>query len=160
MSEWQMASWCVGLHPLVCSLIAESHLLHEIIRFVWTTTMDMTKKPKEEEKWSLKKENVQRFHSCHKTDTVLPSICVRDRVRLPSFYLVEEGGEDPPGLPQLITGTERGAVQSQNIQHKNKIPRQWSRTVNGTTNLRTKCIWFPQKTSSISLSYASGSFTC
>lgn len=34
----------VGLHPLVCSLIAKSHSLQEIVCFSWTTTVDITDK--------------------------------------------------------------------------------------------------------------------
>lgn len=37
-------SCCVGLHPLVCSLIAESHPLHKVIRLVWTATEDARRK--------------------------------------------------------------------------------------------------------------------
>ena len=40
------ASGCLGLHPLVCSLIVESHPFHKIVCFVWTTAMDTTKPKK------------------------------------------------------------------------------------------------------------------
>lgn len=42
---------------------------------------------------------------------MLPSIYVRKGVCLLCLYLVEEGGEDPPGLSQLVAGTERAAFQ-------------------------------------------------
>lgn len=57
------------------------------------------------------KENLLHFLIfCLIEQMVLPSISVRDGVCLLRLYLVEQGGEDPPGLLQLVTGTERGAV--------------------------------------------------
>lgn len=115
----------MGLHPLVCSLIAESHPLHEIVRLVWTATTDTTKKRRAGSKMKREKENILHFLIlCLIEQIVLPSICVRDGVCLLRLHLVEQGGEDPPGLLQLVAGTERGAVQVKKQHIKNNIHRQ------------------------------------
>lgn len=49
-----------------------------------------------------------------------PAVCVRDGPNLLCLYLVEQGGEDPPGLTQLITGpqTEGGERLEKKTQIK------------------------------------------
>lgn len=51
---------------------------------------------------------------------MLPSIDIRNGVHLLCLYLVEEGGKDPPGLLQFITGSERAAFQVNNEHIKTK----------------------------------------
>lgn len=122
---WQETSCCVGLHPLVCSLIAEPHPLHEVIGCVRTPTEDTTeKKPRDTE---LKKGQHAFFPtlSLSSNSNMLPSIYVRNGVLLLCLYLVQEGGEDPPGLSQLIAGTgRRGIFSSKNLT--------WNRTCGST----------------------------
>lgn len=84
---------------------------------------------------------------------MLPSIYVRNGVLLLCLYLVQEGGEDPPGLSEFIAGTGRRNILVPKSRHgiRNMV-RLENISVHVTTNLRTKCIWFPQKTSRMSLS--------
>lgn len=105
----------MGLHPLVCSLIAEPHPLHEVIGCVRTPTEDTTEKKRRDTE--LKKGQHAFFPtlSLSSNSNMLPSIYVRNGVLLLCLYLVQEGGEDPPGLSQLIAGTgRRGIFSSKN----------------------------------------------
>lgn len=98
-------------------------------------------------------------HACFPTlalssnSNMLPSIYVRNGVLLLCLYLVQERGEDPPGLSQFIAGTGRRSILVPKIRHRTKNMVELENvSAHVTTNLRTKCIWFPQKTSRISLS--------
>lgn len=143
----------MGLHPLVCSLIAESHPLHEVVGCVRTPTEDTTEKKRRDTE--LKKGQHAFFPTLalSSNSNTLPSIYVRNGVLLLCLYLVQEGGEDPPGLTQFIAGTGRRSISVPKIGYgiRNMVQLE-NVSVHITTNLRTKCIWFPQKTSRISLS--------
>lgn len=149
---WQETSCCLGLHPLVCSLIAESHPLHELVGCVRTPTEDTTEKKRRATE--MKKANMLFFPLLLSSNSnMLPSIYVRNRVLLLCLYLVQEGGENPPGLSQFIAGNGRRSISVPKIGHgiRNMVQLE-NVSVHITTNLRTKCIWFPQKTSRMSLS--------
>lgn len=86
-------------------------------------------------KWQMKKKK-DHFEGYHThcvylclIKMTLPSICVRNGMVLLSFYLVKEGGEYPPGLPQLITATETGGAQVKHTLKQNaktiKYDKRW-----------------------------------
>lgn len=99
------SSQFVGLHPLVCSLIAESHPLHKIVRLVWSPAVDTVREE------VTKNDHAHDVFFMSSSGEILPSVNVRDGVFLLCLYLVEKGSEDSPGFLKLITGIERGAAQ-------------------------------------------------
>lgn len=83
---WQRASCCVGLHPLVCSLIAESHLLHKLICLIWTATMNTANIRQEEEKIILKGNVHHMFISVSEVRFYLPYVYGMGCVFSPSIW--------------------------------------------------------------------------
>lgn len=93
----RLLSQFVWVHPSVCALIAEAHLLHQIISLCRTTAI-------------REREYETHYTSCHfvnnpfqKNKRVSPPVFVFDGCRLLGLDLMKKRSEDSPGFPQLVT---------------------------------------------------------